>query len=135
MNLKAEIARRPFLAGIVGVLGIGAVGGLVYEIPRLLQRRYKPTKYDDLLYQIEDRESAVKLGQAVRSQLDASPESRLPKAGAIAGELRKGPARGSVPRATDADIAAGRLVTVHGWLIPRTVALVCAIAADVQQSP
>jgi hypothetical protein len=119
---KSAIARRPLLAGLVGVLGLGVAGGLVYEIPRLGRRQYKRTQFDDLLAQLDDRESAIRLGAAVTAEepgFDAAMAARA---------LRQGAGRGSLSRAVTADIAQGRLRIVHGWLVPESLALVAGIA-------
>jgi len=120
---KTAIARRPLLAGLVGVLGLGIAGGLVYEVPRLGHRRYKRTQFDDLLAQLDDRESAIRLGAAVTAEepgFDAAMAART---------LRQGAGRGSLSRAVTADIAQEHLRIVHGWLLPESLALVAGIAA------
>lgn len=123
---QSEIARRPLLAGLLGVLGIGAAGGLVYEVPRLMRPRYKRTKYDDLLSQLDDRDNAVKLGAAYLAQAAQFDPT------AAAEALRHGEGKGSVARAVGADIAEGRLVQVHGWLLPESLVRIAGIAAKVR---
>src|SRR5205085_884429 len=60
------LARRPFLAGLMGVL---ALAGLAWEapkvFPKLFARRYPPSPFDDLLALLPDRENAVRLGGAL----------------------------------------------------------------------
>jgi len=123
MSWTTKIARRPLLAGLVGVLGLGIAGGLLYEVPRLAHRRYPRTKFDDLLSQLDDRDSAAKLGATYIAQEPGFD------AGAAAVALRHGPGNGSLPRAIDADIAQAHLASVHGWLVPESLALVAGIAA------
>ncbi|HUO94141.1 MAG TPA: hypothetical protein VMU22_14540 [Rhizomicrobium sp.] len=120
------VGRRRFLASALGLLGIAVAGGAVYEGTRLFGRRYPRTKFDDLLDQLPDRESAAKIGRA------AMAEGGSFDAEALAGAFRHGPSRGSLSRAVNADIAAGRLTTVQGWLLPASLVEVSAIAASVQ---
>jgi hypothetical protein len=131
MNWKTTVARRPVLAGILGLLGVGAAGGLVYEAKHLFFRRYPRTAYDDILDQLEDRESAAKLGQSVWLELDKAPAGARLTPAQMAAALRHGPGKGSLQRASGADAATGRIVEVHGWLIPTSVAMAGAIAAKV----
>jgi hypothetical protein len=126
---KTGIARRPFLMSIAAVLGFGAAGGLIYEVPRLFGRRYPRTQFDDLLDQIPDRESAAKLGHAAVGQVDAQP---FAGAATAANDLRNGPGKGSLARAADDDISRGRLIEVQGWVLPLSVVLAASIAAEVQ---
>ncbi len=124
MSVKTQIARRPLLAGLLGLAGLGIAGGLVYEVPRLGHRRYPRSKFDDLLGQLGDRDSAAKLGAAV---LAARPGFT---AQAAARTLREGPGKGSLAHAVDGDIAGSRLVQVQGWLLPESLVLVAGIAAN-----
>jgi len=134
--VKTGIARRPLLASIAAVLGIGAAGAFVYEVPRLFGRRYPRTKFDDLLDQIPDRESAAKLGRATMAQIDAHNDIYpLPGAKEAAHELRNGPGKGSVAHAVEADISKGRMAEIQGWVLPMSVIFVSMIAAEVQPAP
>jgi|HubBroStandDraft_5_1064220.scaffolds.fasta_scaffold599464_2 hypothetical protein len=128
----ARIARRPLLAGVLGIFGVGVAGGLVYEGVHLFGRRYPRTKYDDLLDQLTDRESAAKLGRTVIAQpRRLSPDAeRLADTDGIARKLRTGAGKGSVSGAVAADIAAGKLVEIQGWVLPVSLALVAVIAAE-----
>ena len=122
-GLKTRIARRPVLASLCALLGLGIAGTLIYEGPRLLERRYPRTKYDDLLDQLPDRESAAKLGHAV---LAGEPRFDAKRA---ADALRHGAGHGSLSRALAADVVQGRMVEVQGWVLPDSLVLVAAIAA------
>jgi hypothetical protein len=120
---KARIARRPVLSSLGALFGLGIAGSLIYEGPRLLGRRYPHTKYDDLLDQLPDRESAAKLGRvALADEPQFDPKS-------AADALRHGAANGSLPRAIAADVAQGRLVEVQGWVLPESLVRVSSIAA------
>ena len=128
MSWKTGIARRPLLASVAAVLGIAVVGGAVYEGEHLFGRRYPRTKFDDLLDQLGDRDSAVKLGRAAAEGKEPSFDPR-----AVAHALRTGPGKGSLIRAVETDIAQGRLTAVQGWVLPTSLIAVAEIAASVQQ--
>jgi len=112
--------RRSLIAG-AGVAGAGVLAGL-YRFTDLFVKHYPPTPYDDVLGKIVDREQAARLGAQVEGAGDAAT---------LAAQLRPR-LRGGVREAVDADIAAARLVEVHGWLVPETVTLMAALAARVQ---
>jgi hypothetical protein len=116
------------LMGVFGLAGIVLLGDLVFEVPRLLTRRYPPSPYDDLLSQLGDRESAARLGKAV---LATEPHFN---GGSAAQALRQSAAKGSLRTGIDGDLASGRVVEIHGWLLPQTLVTVSAIAA-LEQKP
>ncbi len=117
------MARRPMLVGLLSALGLGIAGGIAYEVPRLLRRHYPPTPFDDLLSQLDDRDSAAKLGKAVIAEEPAFD------AKAVAQALRKKMGKRPLDQMVDQDIVHGRLSEVQGWVLPETLALVSAIAA------
>jgi hypothetical protein len=134
--VKTGIARRPLLASIGAVLGLGAAGAFVYEAPRLFGRRYPRTKFDDLLDQVPDRESAARLGRAAMAQLGAhNGTGPHPGAKKMAQGLRNGPGKGSLARATEVDVKDGRVMELQGWVLPLSVVFVSMIAAEVQPAP
>ncbi|HTW33034.1 MAG TPA: hypothetical protein VMD53_00340 [Rhizomicrobium sp.] len=131
MSWKTSIARRPLLASLAGLLGVAAAGGLVYEGGHVFGRRYPRTKFDDLLDQLGDRESAARLGRAAIAQMESHTDV-VPRfdVKVVARELRDGPGKGSVARAAEADIAQARLLEVQGWVLPRSLVAVALIAAE-----
>jgi hypothetical protein len=134
--VRTGVSRRPLLAGLVAVLGLGAAGAVVYEIPRLFGRRYPRTKYDDLLDQLGDRESAAKLGRASLAELNAINDTAPAFDPAqAAADLRKGPGKGSLVQTVDADLALGRLIEIHGWVLPLSLVMVSSIAASTAANP
>ena len=114
--------RRNALAVGTGGLVLAAAG---YEGWRLLRKRYPPTPYDDLLSQLPDREAARELGRAFLSQ---HRKFTLPHA---ARALRQRLARESLPAVLGSEIAAGKLVETGHWLLPETLAGLCALAAKI----
>jgi hypothetical protein len=136
VSWKTDIARRPLLASLAGLFGVAVAGGLVYEGVHVFGHRYPRTKYDDLLDQLSDRESAAKLGQVVIAENEKHvhpwPGTAPDEA---ATELRSGPGRGSLARAVDWDIdeSHSHLAMVEGWLIPFSLVQAAILAATVQQ--
>jgi hypothetical protein len=114
--------RRTTLAIGAGGL-VAAVGG--YEGWRLLRKRYPPTPYDDLLSQLSDREAARELGRAFLSQ---HGKFTLPHA---ASALRARIGTKPLPAVLASEIAAGELIEAGHWLVPETLAGLCALAAKI----
>jgi len=114
--------RRTLLAGLVA-LG-AAAGGAAWKL-RLFRKRYPPTTYDDVLGRLDDREWAAKFGAAAQGVLPRYTPA------AAAGELRGTLKSRSLKQAALADAEAGRLVEAGGWLVPRSVALIAALAGSV----
>jgi len=113
--------RRRDVAAAVVAAGVAATAGL-YRFTDLFVKHYAPTPYDDLLTRLIDREQAAKLGAQLTGSFDlASQSTRLRDI------FRKQDLAGAV----NADIAAGRLVEVTGWVLPETVALLSALASRV----
>jgi hypothetical protein len=117
------IRRRSFVAILFGVLGIGALGGLAYEAPRLFRPRFAPTAFGDLLDRLPDRGNASRLGAAFlahEKDFDAKKTAQVLRA-----RLSDIP----LSAALDDDISRGHAVEVSGWVVPETLALLCALAA------
>lgn len=112
--------RRRTLIGGVAAAGAAVAAGL-YRFTDLFVKHYPPTPYDDVLGKLVDREQAARLGAHVNAPGDAP---------ALAAQLRA-EMHGRVQMAAEADIAAGRLMEADGWLVPRSVALLAALAARV----
>lgn len=112
--------RRDILAGVVAA-GTALAAGL-YRFTDLIVKHYPPTPYDDLLSKLADREQAARLGAKVTG-VDATSD---------AARLRAVLRNKSLAETAAADITAGHMVEIQGWLVPETVALLCALAAKVQ---
>lgn len=125
MSLKTSIARRPLLASVLGIAGLAIIGGGVYETVRDGARHYPRTPYDDLLDKLADREGAKALG----AQVLAGGKSFDPATTAEALRPRlKGKALADV---LENDIRTGAVTELRGWVIPQTLADLCALAAKV----
>jgi hypothetical protein len=124
------LARRSFFAGFMGVVVLAGIAAL--EVPQffpgLFQRRYPPTPFDDLLALLPDRENAVRLGAALTN--GRSPAN----AKEFAMQLRKKIGGHSLARAMADDLAQNRLTETGGWLLPESLAELCALAAMAEPS-
>jgi hypothetical protein len=110
--------RRGLIAGIAAA-GVAAAASL-YRFTDLFVKHYPPTPYDDVLTALVDREQAARFGASFPGPTDANT---------LAERLRPMLKSGDLSAAANADIAADRLVEVGGWVVPESVALLCALAA------
>jgi hypothetical protein len=118
------IARRRLLAGGLAGIGLAAVGLLAYEVPKVLETHYPKTPYDDLIGRLPNRDDAARLGSAVISaEKDFDPQRTARK-------LRDRLKSISLAAAADADARGSRLLEAGGWVLPYTLAELCALAAS-----
>jgi hypothetical protein len=110
--------RRDVIAGLVAA-GVAVAAGL-HRFTDLFVKHYAPTPYDDVLARLTDREQAIRLGAAVPGTLE-------PKM--LAARLRASLGADGLAAAAEADIAAGRVMEVRGWILPESVALLSALAS------
>jgi len=127
---RMPLTRRSFFAGALGALVVAGVAML--EVPRLLPnlftRRYPPSPYDDLFARLPDRENAARLGTVVlRGRAKTDP-------GTIAQTLREKIGGHSLASAMADDVAENRLVEAQGWLLPESLADLCALAATAESA-
>lgn len=109
--------RRDVIAGIVAA-GIAVTAG-VYRFTDLFAKHYPPTPYDDLLGKLTDRDQAAKLGAKITA-FDVQSQ---------VAQLRASLQNRSLTDAANADIAAGRMAEVEGWVLPQTLVSLSALAA------
>jgi hypothetical protein len=120
---KTEVARRPLLAGLLGVLGVAAVGGAVYESGALFRKRYRPTPFDDLLSSLPDRDAAIRVGAAILAEEPGFDARKT------AQQLRQEIGEKPLADVAAMDIDESRMVEIKGWVLPETLAKLCALAA------
>lgn len=111
------MTRRGVLAGLAAVLALA--GGAAWKF-RPFAKHYPPTPYDDLLDQITDREPAIVFGQAARKS--------LPGAAQLAAGLRRD--RRTLTTRASAEPGQAQIAEVAGWIVPQSVALYAALAAQ-----
>lgn len=120
---KDSVARRPLLAALGALVGIGAAGGALYEASGVLGLGRKSSAYEDILAGLQDREDAAKVGHAV---LAGDPQFH---AGHIARALRARIGKRSLSETLTQDAVQGRIVETQGWVLPETLTQLCALAA------
>lgn len=124
---KSWIARRPFLAGLLGVGGIAVIAGGGVIASGVLDSRYRATPYDDLLGLLADRQASARLGRAAIARMH-----RFNVREAAAG-LRKRLKTSDWNDVVQADATANRTVEADGWVLPQALAELCALdAATIQ---
>ncbi len=118
------IARRPLLAGLVGLVGAGILGFGGYEALRMMSyaRKHK-TLYDDLLDLLADRGDATRVGRVVLQQAQFEPWTAAP---VLRARLKE---QGDLEEVLLNDAAEARLVDVEGWMLPESLGLLCALSA------
>lgn len=114
------ITRRPFLASALALIGVAAVGGGAYELG-LFRKHF--SKYGDLLDALDDPDDAARIGSAV---LAAIPDFNAAK---TASELRARIGKKPLADVLIADAQSNRVIEASGWVLPETLALLCALAA------
>jgi hypothetical protein len=117
-NPQGGPARRTLIGGVAAAGAVLAAG--LYRFTDLFVKHYPPTPYDDLLGQLTDREQAAKLGAKAATTLDAPSQAARLHA-ALQGR--------DLAAAVNADITAGRMLEVEGWLLPQTLVWLSALAA------
>lgn len=110
--------RRNLIVGVVAASAVLVAG--LYRFTNLFVEHYAPTPYDDLLVRLTDREQAAMLGAKAAGTFDAQ---------SLAARLRAALQNQSLTDAANSDIAAGRMVEIQGWVLPRTVVWLSALAA------
>jgi len=118
---KDGVSRRPLLAILGAVVGLGAAGGGAYEFSKLIGRRVSGGP-GDLLTGLGDRESAVQVGKAALADgTIASANDRE--------RLRRRLGQRPLSEVLVEDAVQGRVVETQGWVLPLTLAQLCALTA------
>jgi len=120
--MKELLTRRNIVIGAGAVIVLAAA----YEGVHLLGKRRAPTPYDDLLARLDDRDADAQIGEAVLAGFD-NFEART-----VAAELRLRLERKSLPDVMLDDVRDGRVIEAGGWVLPETLALLCALAAKAE---
>lgn len=114
--------RRSVIAFVGSGLAVAA-GALGYEAWRVFGKHYPPTPYDDLLGLLSDRAAAKRLGAAfLKVHSDFTPKD-------AAAALRRRIAHRPLRSVLEDEIIRAELTEVGHWLIPQTLAGLCALAA------
>jgi len=113
------ISRRPVLAGALALIGVAAVGGGAYELG-LFRKHF--SKYGDLLDALDDPDNAKLVGKAVLAEMPGFDAAK------IASDLRARIGKKPLADVLIADAQANRVIEASGWVLPETLALLCALA-------
>ena len=118
--MKELFTRRRILIGAGGAVVLAAAA---FEGSRLLRKRYAPSPYDDLLALLDARDADAQLGEAVLADIDNFD----PKA--VSASVRERIAKRPLSKVMLEDVKNGRVLEANGWVMPETLALLCALAA------
>ena len=121
---KTSVSRRPLLVALGSVVGIGVVGGAIYEGGHRLFRGSPKGPYGDLLEGLGDLGDATRVGRAVLTRMPGFQATK------VAGRLRSTMAGRSLPAVLVQDVSLGRIEEVENWVVPTTLAQLCALAAS-----
>lgn len=120
---KTQIARRPLLKGLAGAAGLAIAGAAIVEAPKLWAPKHPSSPYDDLLAQVPDRDSAMRVGEAYLAG------HRGFNAAAAAGILRRRLEVHSFGAILENDLLQAHMAEARGWVLPETLLSLCALAA------
>ena len=121
--MSQEIPRRPLLIALGALVGVGVIGGSLYEAGLFGRRPHSAAGYEDLLSGLGDRDAVNKVGDAVLGEVETFETSR------IAHELRKHIAHRPLAAVLVGDLADDRVVETKGWVLPETLAQLCGLSA------
>jgi hypothetical protein len=102
------------------VLGLGLVGGGTYEL-----WGHRRAAGVGLLSGLGDRDAAMRVGLAYLAEDPAFDRDR------VARDMHQRIAKRPLPAVLAEDAAQGRTAEIGGWVIPETLALLCALSAKV----
>jgi hypothetical protein len=111
MSPPPKLSRRSVTLGGIAVAAAAVVGGAIYEVPRLFKHRASG-EYADLVNRLDDPDAAATVGKSIETDLRAQLKKR------------------TLPDILANDAAAGKLVEADGWVLPATLAAICAMAAQ-----
>jgi hypothetical protein len=118
--MKELLTRRNIL---IGAGGAAVLAAAAFEGRRLLRKRYASSPYDDLLALLDDRDADAQIGEAVLADIDDFD------AKTVAADVRARLEHGTLAQVVSGDAGEGRVVEAGGWVMPETLALLCALAA------
>jgi hypothetical protein len=121
MSPPPKISRRAVTTGALAGAAAAVIAGAVYEVPRLLRHRARG-EYAELVNHLDDPDRAAIVGKAMPEHAVLTKEELS--------ELKTALARTSVSDLAIADARDDRLKEADGWVLPATVATLCALAAQ-----
>ena len=118
--MKELLTRRNIL---IGAGGTAVLAAAAFEGRRLLRKRYAPSPYDDLLALLDNRDADAQIGEAVLAGIDDFDPKTVSER--VRARIGKRP----LAQIASEDVGKGRVLEAGGWVIPETLALLCALAA------
>lgn len=113
--------RRAILLGLSAAMA--AALGSLYRFTDLIVRHYPPSPYDDVFQELENRQEAARLGKVWLSDFHSFNAAKAAEA------LRNNLRAGSLAFIALNELQEGKLIQIDGWIVPESVALMCALAA------
>lgn len=121
---KTSVARRPLLAALGALAGMGVAGGAFYEASGLLGWGASRGPYGDLLAGLGDQNKAAMVGRAVLANVHSFQPTK------VAESLHQAIGRTPLAAILMQDAIQGRIVETQGWVLPQTLAQLCGLAAQ-----
>lgn len=118
MSPPPKLSRRQVTLGGIALAAAAAVAGAVYEVPRLFKHR-ATGEYADLVNLLDEPDQAAVVGRAVQD------DSIKEEAAGLRATLKDR----RLVDVLDGDLAQARLAEADGWVLPQTLATLCALAA------
>jgi len=121
MSPPPKLSRRSLTIGGIAAGGAAIIAGAVYEAPKLFKRR-PHGEYADLVSKLGDPEKAAVVGRAIQDRGSLTKEELS--------ELKTALAAKPLADVAAADAKDDRLTEADGWVLPVTLATLCALAAQ-----
>jgi len=119
MSPPPKLSRRTLTIGAIAAGGAAAIAGAIYEVPKLFRHRLHG-EYAELVGKLSDPEKAAIVGRVIEDHLSKEELS----------ELKTALAKTSLADIATADSKNDRLAEASGWVLPATLATLCALAAQ-----
>jgi len=121
MSPPPKLSRRTLTIGGIAAGGAAVIAGAVYEAPKLFKRR-PHGEYAELVGKLGDPEKAAVVGRVMQDSGNPSKEELS--------ELKKTLGANSLADIATADAKKDLLAEANGWVLPATLATLCALAAQ-----
>ena len=121
MSPPPKLSRRSLTIGGIAAGGTAIIAGAVYEVPKLFKRR-PHGEYADLVSKLSDPEKAAIVGRVMQDRGSLTKEE--------ISELKAALGANSLADIATADAKKDQLAEANGWVLPATLATLCALAAQ-----
>jgi hypothetical protein len=106
----------------IGALAAAAAVLAVRELRLLPRHAYRKSPYDDVFSQLDDRDAAARFGRPLLASDAFEPAG-------VAASIRQELKGTNLKALATEDASRGRVLELAGWIVPRSLALLCALAA------